>query len=63
MWRDIGLSNRREILAALKAFEGELKKFKSALQQADAATLAGLLDQAKSRRDAWKPGDSGTSPE
>lgn len=63
MWRDIGLSNRREILAALKAFEGELKKFKSALQQSDAATLARLLDQAKSRRDAWKPADSGTSPE
>jgi prephenate dehydrogenase len=63
MWRDIGLSNRREILSALDAFESELKKFKLALRESDAAALAGLLNQAKARRDAWKPSDSGTSPE
>jgi prephenate dehydrogenase len=52
LWRDILLSNRANVLAALDRFDGELAKFRQALEKDDAAGLTEILRDAKRTRDA-----------
>ena len=53
MWRDIGLANRQEILAAVDAFSAALAEMRSLLAAGDAAALEEALRQSKASRDAW----------
>lgn len=52
LWRQILLSNRENVLAALTSFEETLVQFKGVLSEADAAGLQRLLEQGKRKRDA-----------
>jgi hypothetical protein len=45
------------------AFVAELKKFRRALAQADAETIAKFFETAKQRRDDWCAGCASPSPE
>jgi len=53
MWRDIALSNRKNLSRAVDAFIGELKKFQSALKRDEAKAVETFFATAKSRRDHW----------
>ena len=53
MWRDIALTNRKQIGRALSGFIGELNKFQSALKREDARGIAKFFETAKQRRDNW----------
>jgi prephenate dehydrogenase len=53
MWRDISISNRKNISKSVDAFIGELKKFQSALKKADAKAVEKFFATAKARRDQW----------
>ena len=63
MWRDIALTNRRNLARALAAFIGDLEKFRRALNKADAKAIAGILERAKQRRDSWSARSASPSPE
>jgi len=52
LWRDILLSNRANVLAALARYEESLAKFRLALEHDDAAGLVEALREAKQTRDA-----------
>lgn len=51
LWRDILMSNRGEVAAALERLEGVLAAFRAALDQGDAARLEVMLAESKARRD------------
>jgi prephenate dehydrogenase len=53
MWRDICTANRENLARELDVFIDALRHFRGALTGADEPKVAGLLDQAKQRRDAW----------
>lgn len=53
MWRDIALTNRKQIGRALTGFSAELNKFQSALKRGDAKAIAKFFETAKQRRDKW----------
>lgn len=53
MWRDIALTNRKQIGRALTGFIAELNKFQSALKRGDAKAIAKFFETAKQRRDNW----------
>jgi len=53
MWRDIALTNRKEIARTLTGFIAELTKFQSALKRNDAKAIARFFTTAKQRRDSW----------
>ncbi len=53
MWRDIALTNRKNLVAALDAFTNELRKFRRVLKQGDVKTIAEVFVRAKERRDQW----------
>lgn len=53
MWRDIALTNRKEIARTLTGFISELNKFQSALKRNDAKAIAKFFETAKQRRDSW----------
>lgn len=53
MWRDIALTNRKQIGRALTGFSAELNKFQSALKRGDAKAIAKFFETAKQRRDNW----------
>lgn len=55
MWRDILLSNRTEILAAMDTFGRSMQKLRALIEQSDAAGIERLLVVAKKRRDAAFP--------
>jgi prephenate dehydrogenase len=63
MWRDIALANRKNLGRSVDAFVAELKKFRRALAQADAETIAKFFETAKQRRDDWCAGCASPSPE
>ena len=52
LWRQIFLSNRPPVLAALARLSETLDTFRSSLEEADDAELTSLLEQAKRTRDA-----------
>ena len=53
MWRDIALTNRKNISRSLDAFVSVLKEFQSALVKADAKAVDRFFATAKVRRDSW----------
>ncbi|HEU6448709.1 MAG TPA: prephenate dehydrogenase/arogenate dehydrogenase family protein [Verrucomicrobiae bacterium] len=53
MWRDIALSNRKNLSRSLDAFISELRKFQRTLKTADAKAISKFFEQAKFRRDNW----------
>lgn len=54
MWRDITLSNRKNLSRSLDAFISELQKFQRTLKSADAKMIERFFATAKTRRDNWK---------
>ena len=50
MWRDICLTNRDAILAALELFRGSLDKFTGAVARGDAAELIALFERGRKMR-------------
>jgi prephenate dehydrogenase len=54
MWRDICLTNRTAILAALDLFRGSLDKFTDAVDRGDAAELIALLERGRRMRERLK---------
>lgn len=52
LWRDIFLTNQKELLKTVKSFQVSLSKIKSAIVQKDSHTLKRLLNQAKKKRDS-----------
>jgi prephenate dehydrogenase len=63
MWRDIALTNRKNLVRAADAFVGELKKFQSALKRGDAKAVENFFATAKTRRDGWIATNPASSPE
>ena len=60
LWRDILLTNRDQVLAAVAALRGELDRLERALADGDADALATILDQAaRARRELAGPEASG----
>ncbi|MCE5278313.1 MAG: prephenate dehydrogenase/arogenate dehydrogenase family protein [Planctomycetaceae bacterium] len=51
MWRDILLTNRSAILAAMETFEHDLMRLRDLIDLADAPGIEQFLAQAKTRRD------------
>lgn len=51
MWRDIALSNRTQILAALKRFRASLNSLENLIRKNEARALRKFLLKAKSKRD------------
>jgi prephenate dehydrogenase len=53
MWRDIALSNRKNLLRALATLVSDLEKFRRNLQAGKAVAVENFFSQAKQRRDKW----------
>ena len=53
MWRDIAMSNRKNLNRALEGYVSDLKKFQTALKRNDARAVAKFFETAKQRRDDW----------
>jgi prephenate dehydrogenase len=54
MWRDICLTNRAAILAALELFRGSLDKFTDAVERSDADELTALFERGRRMRERLK---------
>ena len=54
MWRDICLTNRAAILAALKLFRGSFEEFERAVERADATELIALFERGRKMRERLK---------
>jgi prephenate dehydrogenase len=63
MWRDIALSNRKNLARSLDAFISELQKFQRTLKSADAKAISKFFETAKARRDSWRTKSSSVSLE
>jgi prephenate dehydrogenase len=55
MWRDICLTNRKELLESLRRFETELALFARALEERDSAGLLQAFEQARAAREDLVP--------
>lgn len=53
MWRDIIISNRKEIARSLNEFAGQLSEFSAVLERNDPAEIENFLREAKTLRDSW----------
>jgi prephenate dehydrogenase len=53
MWRDIFLTNRRWVLAAIDAFDENLMRLRDLVETGDAKGIERFLSAAKTRREAW----------
>jgi len=53
MWRDIALSNRKNIARSVDAFIDELKRFQAVLKKSEAKAISKFFETAKQRRDSW----------
>jgi prephenate dehydrogenase len=53
MWRDIALSNRKNLSRSLDSFISELQKFQRILKSSDAKSISKFFGSAKTRRDSW----------
>ena len=51
MWRDIFMTNRDGLLAAMERFESALAAAREAIESGDEAAVRSLLERAKQRRD------------
>jgi prephenate dehydrogenase len=54
MWRDICLTNRTAILAALKLFRGTFEEFEDAVERADTDQLIALFERGRRMRERLK---------
>lgn len=63
MWRDIALSNRKNLARSLDTFISELQKFQRTLKKSDAKAILKFFGTAKSRRDGWCAALASTSSE
>lgn len=63
MWRDIALSNRKNLSRSLDAFISELQKFQRTLKSADAKAISKFFETAKSRHDNWRAKTNSISSE
>jgi len=54
LWRDIFLSNRRELLKSIKSFENNLTTIKMAVDKGDGRKLVSILKRARKKRDLVK---------
>jgi prephenate dehydrogenase len=63
MWRDIAVSNRKNLSRSVDAFVSELKKFQVALKSGDAKAVEKFFTTAKQRRDNWLAKATATSSE
>lgn len=64
MWRDISLSNRRNLARVLGVFIEDLQEFQLALENQDVKAIEEFFNKAKERRDAWcAQAATTTSPE
>ena len=63
MWRDIALTNRKNLGQSLDAFIRELRKIQKALKKSDANTITKFFEQARQRRDNWCARCASPSPE
>jgi prephenate dehydrogenase len=50
LWRDIALSNRKELLKAIRDFENEIKKVRESLEKSDGDALEDILMRARALR-------------
>ena len=53
MWRDISLANREALLSEISAYQDELVKLKSLLENHDGAGLQALFERASHARNDW----------
>lgn len=53
MWRDISLANKEALLNEISAYQAELSKLKTMLQNSDGAGLHALFERASLARNAW----------
>ena len=53
MWRDIAMTNRKNIARVLGVFIEDLQEFQLALEKADAEAVGEFFEQARRRRDKW----------
>jgi prephenate dehydrogenase len=53
VWRDIMLSNRKELLAQSKLFQQQLQAFDQLIESSDGAALEALIQQASLTRAQW----------
>ena len=63
MWRDISLSNRKNIASAVDGFIAELKKFQTVLRSGSPVVIEKFFTTAKQRRDDWCSSPASNSPE
>jgi prephenate dehydrogenase len=63
MWRDIALTNRKNLSRSLDAFIFDLQKFQRGLKKSDAKSISKFFATAKSRRDNWCVSSALTSAE
>ena len=64
MWRDISLSNRKNLARVLGVFIEDLQEFQLALENEDVKAIEEFFNKAKERRDAWcAQAATTTSPE
>lgn len=64
MWRDISLSNRRNLSRVLGVFIEDLQEFQLALENQDVKAIEEFFNKAKERRDVWcAQAATTTSPE
>ncbi len=53
MWRDISLANREPLLGEISAYQDELAKLKSLIENLDGAGLQALFERARQARNDW----------
>jgi prephenate dehydrogenase len=64
MWRDISLSNRKNLARVLGVFIEDLQEFQHALDNEDVKVIEEFFAKAKERRDEWlAQATTTTSPE
>jgi prephenate dehydrogenase len=63
MWRDIAISNRKNLGKALETFIRDLKKIQTLLKKGDEKAVEKFFQRGKQRRDAWCAKCASPSPE
>lgn len=53
MWRDIALSNRKNLAKSIDGFVSALQNFQSDLKKSDAKAISRFFEAAKAKRDGW----------
>jgi prephenate dehydrogenase len=63
MWRDISLTNRKNLIRVLGVFIEDLQEFQHALERQDKKAIEEFFANAKQRREQWNNRAAGASPE